>query len=155
LDEFKQIKLKKLGLSDASNLSKMLNAAGKEYSRYFIPFGFDQSSIENILIKADKDQYYGIYVSDQLAGFYMLRGFDQGYEIPSYGVWVAPKYSGLGLASLTMQHAVSLCRINGIKKLMLKVHPENTVAKTIYEKNGFNATGVDPRNSNIIYHREL
>jgi len=153
--DFRHITIEKLGPAKAEELSTLLLAADKEYSRHFIPFEFDRETIETILGQARKDQYFGVYLSGSLAGFYMLRGFDQGYEIPSYGVWIGPGSSGLGLASLTLHHALSFCRANGIKKLMLKVHPENIVAKGIYERNGFNAQGVDDKNNNIIYYKKL
>ena len=85
----------------------------------------------------------------------MLRGFDEGYEIPSYGVWISKKYSAMGLSKLTLQHAVSICKINGIKKLLLKVHPENKRAKMIYENFGFTKESVDPKNNNLIYYKDI
>ena len=36
----------------------------------------------------------------------MLRGFDEGYEIPSYGVWISSKYANKGLAKLTLQYSI-------------------------------------------------
>ena len=151
--EFKQITIEKLIPDDAKSLSELLSSADPEYSRYFIPFKYDKKTIEKILIRMVKDQYFGLYVGDLLAGFYMLRGFDQGYEIPSYGVWIGPNFSGLGLATLTLHHAFVWCRANGIATLMLKVHPDNTVAKRLYEAEGFRATSTDPGNQNIIYYR--
>lgn len=151
--EFKQITIKKLIPDDAQSLSELLNSADPEYSRYFIPFKYDKETIDNILSRTVKDQYFGLYVDNSLAGFYMLRGFDQGYDIPSYGVWIGPNFSGLGLATLTLHHAFAWCRANGIAKLMLKVHPGNVVAKSLYEAVEFIETGTDSGNQNIIYHR--
>ena len=127
----------------------------KQYSQYFIPFTFDLETISGILSKAIKDQIYGIYVEDNLAGFYMLRGFDEGYSFPSYGVWISEKYSNKGLSTFTLQHAISFCKLNSIKKIMLKVHPDNIAAKHIYEKYGFKQTGIDPKIHHLIYHKEL
>jgi len=85
----------------------------------------------------------------------MLRGFDAGYEIPSYGVWVSSKFSNNGLSRLTLYHAFAFCKLNGIKTLMLKVHPENKVAKEMYESMGFKKTGFDESNDNFIYYKNL
>jgi len=38
---------------------------------------------------------------------------------------------------------------------MLKVHPENIVAKSIYERFGFKQAGIDQKNSNLIYYKSL
>jgi RimJ/RimL family protein N-acetyltransferase len=85
----------------------------------------------------------------------MLRGFDEGYEIPSYGVWISSKFSNRGLSALTLHHAFAFCKLNGIKILLLKVHPENVVAKKLYESLGFVKIGVDERNGNFIYHKKF
>jgi len=139
----------------AAELSGLLLSAPVEYSKYFIPFAFDRLTVSKVLSQAQKDRYYGIIVAGKIAGFFMLRGFDQGYKIPSYGVWIAPQHTGKGLAELTLKHAMAVCRANDINTLMLKVHPENIVAKGIYERNGFAAVGNDEKNGNIIYHKNL
>ncbi|MBL8155080.1 MAG: GNAT family N-acetyltransferase, partial [Anaerolineae bacterium] len=92
---------------------------------------------------------------DALAGFFMLRGWDAGYDVPAYGVTIAQAYSGLGLARLSLDLSKTICRLRQVKRLMLKVHPENTVAKRLYEQAGFVQTGIDPRNANLIYHFEF
>lgn len=139
----------------AREFSELLLSAPVEYSKYFIPFSFDLLSVSKVLSQAIKDRYYGIYIGGKIAGFFMLRGFDQGYQIPAYGVWIAPQYGGKGLAELTLKQAVAICRVNGIETLMLKVHPENVIAKRLYERNGFVAVGSDENNGNMIYHKNL
>ncbi len=92
---------------------------------------------------------------ETLAGFYMLRGFDQGYRVPAYGVWIAPEYKNRGLAALTLAHAFTLCKLNGIKRMLLKVHPRNVKALRLYESMGFVRTGNDPKNGHFVYHRDF
>ncbi len=150
-----EIVVKKLGSGAAPELSQLLQNENPEYSKYFIPFDFDLLTIKTMLDRLKKDSFWGIFINDTLAGFYMLRGFDVGYEVPSYGVWIAKKFSGKGLSRLTLQHAISLCKINGVKELMLKVHPENLIAKKIYEDFGFQKTGIDLKNNNLIYNKKL
>lgn len=149
------VEIKSLYLSDAEVLSTLLSKSSPVYSKHFIPFPFDLKSIESVLSKAIKDKFYGVFVSGALVGFYMLRGFDEGYSIPSYGVWIAEEFSNKGLSTLTLQHAISFCKINSIKKIMLKVHPDNLVAKHIYEKFGFKQTGTDPKNHHLIFHKDF
>ncbi|MBT8393056.1 MAG: GNAT family N-acetyltransferase [Ignavibacteriaceae bacterium] len=151
----KTIEIKELGLRDASLISNALLKEKSEYLKHFTPFEFSVESFAKILSNAKKDRYFGIYVSDELAGFYMLRGFDEGYEIPAYGVWISSEFSNKGLSKLTLYHAFSFCKINSIKNLMLKVHPDNKIAKALYESLGFIKVGVDEKNDNIIYHKAL
>jgi len=142
--------------SDSTSiLSKKLLEESKDYIGHFIPFDFSESSIKKILNEKKLDKYFGFFINSELVGFYMLRGFDKGYEIPSYGVWISSKYSGKGLSTLTLYHAFSFCKINKIKSLMLKVHPDNSIAKNLYEKLGFKQTGFDEKNNNLIYHKTI
>ena len=139
----------------ASVLSKKLLEESKEYLKHFIPFDFSESSVKKILSEKRLDKYFGLFLKKDLIGFYMLRGFDKGYEIPSYGVWISSKYANMGLSTLTLYHAFAFCKLNGIKTLMLKVHPDNFTAKNLYEKLGFKQTGFDEKINNIIYHKSI
>ncbi|MFZ1280088.1 MAG: GNAT family N-acetyltransferase [Ignavibacteriaceae bacterium] len=147
------LEIKRLTIDHSKELSELLQSADKDYTQYFIPFVFDFEIILKILSNAIKDQYYGIFTDNKLVGFYMLRGFDEGYEIPSYGVWVAKDFSSKGISKLTLQHAISFCKINNIKKIILKVHPDNVIAKNIYESFGFIFEGVDKRIGHLIYYK--
>lgn len=147
--------IKELTAEFAKDLADKLTQEKKDYLKYFTPFEFSSTSVENILRKMRLDKYFGLFVNNELVGFYMLRGFDEGHEIPSYGVWISSEYSNSGLSKLTLYHAFAFCKLNGIKTLMLKVHPENLVAKKLYESLGFNKTGFDEKNGNYIYHKNL
>lgn len=149
------LEIKRLNINQSEELANLLMDSKQKYSQYFIPFSFDLETISEVLSKTIKDQIYGIYVEDNLVGFYMLRGFDEGYSVPSYGVWISEKYSNKGLSTFTLQHAISVCKLNSIKKIMLKVHPDNITAKHIYEKYGFKQTGIDPKIHHLIYHKEF
>ena len=151
----KNVEIKELQPEQVSTLSELILNAPEDYSKYFVPFSFKEDSITKIINDAVNDKFFGIFITDDLAGFYMLRGFDEGYDVPSYGVWISDKYSGLGLSKLTLQHAITFCNLNGIKKIMLKVHPEHTIAKNIYENFGFEQDGFDDENGNYIYHKSL
>ena len=151
----KNVEIKELQSDQASTLSALILNTPKDHTKYFTPFSFEEDSIKNIINNAVNDKCFGIFINDELVGFYILRGFDEGYDIPSYGVWISDKFSGLGLSKLTLQHAITFCKINNIKKIMLKVHPENTIAKNIYEAFGFKQEGFDDNNSNLIYYKSL
>lgn len=153
--EFKEITIRQLSLKDSRPLSDLMLSEDAGYSRYFIPFSFDYESIRSVLSNAKSDLYYGIFLANQLVGFFMLRGFDKGYEIPSYGVWITSRHSSKGLSKLSLQYTIAICKLNNIKKMMLKVHPDNLIAKDIYESFGFVYQGVDPKNKHLIYNIEL
>jgi RimJ/RimL family protein N-acetyltransferase len=150
------LEIKELTTEHASIFSKRLSEESKEYMRHFIPFAdFSEGYIKKILSEKKSDKYFGLFLKDNLIGFYMLRGFDKGYEIPSYGVWISSQYANKGLSTLTLFHAFSYCRLNNIRTLMLKVHPDNTIAKKLYEKTGFVKIGVDDNIGHLIYHKNI
>ena len=150
------LEIKELVTEHASLFSKRLSEESEEYLKHFIPFAeYSEAYLNKILSEKGLDKYFGLFLKKDLIGFYMLRGFDKGYEIPSYGVWISSKYANKGLSTLTLYHAFAFCKLNGIKTLMLKVHPDNSTAKNLYEKLGFKQTGFDEKINNIIYHKSI
>ena len=153
--KIKNLEIREIGATEGDELFKLLTSDDKSYSKYFIPFPFELEVIKNILREKKQDKFFGIFEESKLIGFYMLRGFDEGFNVPSYGVWISKSYSNKGLSTLTLYHAFAFCRLNNISKLMLKVHPQNTVAKNIYEKLGFREQGLDQKNNNLIYYKDI
>lgn len=149
------MEIRHLTAVDSAVLSSMLTSNSSRYQQYFRPFSFDQVSLEKILRNAKRDRYWGVWVGNELAGFFMLRGFDEGFEIPSYGVNISERYAGRRIGLLTLHYVISWCAIHNVNTIMLKVHPENTVAKRQYESVGFSLTGKDPKNGNLVYHFTL
>ncbi len=130
----------------------MLGAQSPAYARFFHPFGFDEETLREVLGGRRSDVYTGMYWGGRLIGFFMLRGWDQGFEVPSHGVLVDEKHSGHGLATLTLRMAKAVCKLRQSPRLMIKVHPDNQTAKKLYEGARFTMTGRDPENGNLVYH---
>src|SRR5579871_4653049 len=133
------------------DLVRLYEEAPPDYSRYFHPFTFDSPTLMRLLASRQRDLYYVVLADGEVAGYYMLRGFDEGYRTPAYGVWISPLFSGHGLARATLEHAVTVCRQLGCKDVMLKVHPQNRRAKALYERFGFRQVGADSANQNFVY----
>lgn len=151
-DGFKIIPLE---TKDAPQLSAMLRAQSPAYVRFFTPFSFDQEVLADILARQRQDIFMGIYWQDELAGFFMLRGWDEGYEAPAYGVLIDERYSGYGLTRLSLKMVKSICKLRHSPRIMLKVRPENTVAKFLFEEARFIQTGVDAASGHLVYHFDL
>lgn len=141
--------------ADAAALSGLLKSDEVGYHRYFQPFPFDATTLEKVLAEAKMDRFWGIYIDTVLIGFFMLRGLDSGYDIPSYGVYVSKGRSGRGISGLTLNFVEVWCKLNNIRKVMIKVHPENLIAKRVYEKAGALPAGTDKKNGNLVYYLSI
>ena len=53
---------------------------------FFDPFPLTDETARRLACEPRLDRYYVAEVSSELIGLSMLRGWDEGYEIPSFGV---------------------------------------------------------------------
>ena len=148
-----------LQIGDAAALSALLKSSPADYVKHFNPFSFEVDALEKLISSAKKDRLIGIEVQTgqeaELAGFYMLRGLDEGYSVPMYGVFIGHKYQSHGLGLLTLVHAEATCRLDQIDTLMLKVHPDNTRAMKLYKTHGYKTLRKDPANQNMVMEKRL
>ncbi|MEL6407859.1 MAG: GNAT family N-acetyltransferase [Chloroflexota bacterium] len=139
--------------TDTPALSALLTE-DSDYSQYFVPFANPSHDFfATLFASVEQDCYWGIFVNKALAGFCMLRGFDAGYQRPSFGVYISKAYQGSGLATLALRWCLSYCRVNQIDAVMLKVHPDNKIARHIYEVNGFVSLGTDERTGHLMMEK--
>jgi hypothetical protein len=146
--------LRPLMSGDAKTVSVMLTSQPPEYVRFFYAFGFDEAAIEAVLSRLKRDLFFGIFSDDLLVAIFMLRGWDAGYEVPSFGVLVDQKQRGYGYLQISLEVAKVVARISGASQLMAKIHPEN-MSQRGARRLGFLQTGTEVDTGNIIYHMEL
>ncbi|HEX8734984.1 MAG TPA: GNAT family N-acetyltransferase [Pyrinomonadaceae bacterium] len=150
----KSLLIRPLEPLDAASVADFMRAQPPEYSRFFYAFGADAAAIAEILSAAQADVYAGVFWQENLVGIFMLRGWDAGYDVPSFGVLIDEKYRGGAFMRLTLDAAKLICRLSGAKRLMAKIHPEN-VSPRGASRLGLHQTGVEDATGNIIYHLEL
>ena len=139
---------------DAALLSIFINQQPSEYVRFFYAFGFDEATISDMLSAVKDDVYSGVFWQENLIGVFMLRGWDAGFEIPSFGVLIDDKYRGGAFMRLTLDTAKLICRLNGTRILMAKIHPENISVKGAVRL-GFRHIGVEESTGIMIYHMDI
>lgn len=128
---------KELSVKDAPELTQFFAEQPPGYLTHFHPFSFDLETIIKQLSLKKLDCWEGVFDGAKLAGIYMLRGFDEGYKRPSFGLCIGAEYSGKGLGAAAMTRAILWCREHSVQEIMLKVHPRNKKAVHLYEKAGF------------------
>ena len=146
--------IRPLRVEDAGAVSEMLRSQSPDYARFFYAFSFETDDIAKILAARERDVYAGVYWQDELVAFFMLRGWDEGYEVPSFGVFVGEKHRGREFMKITLDVAKLICRLSGAPRLMAKIHPDN-VSPRGARRLGLVQTGVETETGNVIYHMEL
>lgn len=146
--------IRELRVEDAAAVSELLRAQPREYARFFYAFGSGEDEIARIFAARRRDIYSGVFWRGELAAFFMLRGWDAGYEVPSFGVLVDVRHRGRAFMRISLDVAKLICRLSGAKRLMAKIHPDN-VSPRGARRLGFVQTGVEPETGNVVYHMEL
>jgi len=140
--------------NDADLIAVFMRSQPPEYLRFFYAFGSDESAISHMLSAVRRNIYSGVFWQANLIGIFMLRGWDEGYEVPSFGVLIDKNYRGGAFMRLTLDTAKLICKLSGSKRLMAKIHPDN-VSPRGASRLGLHQTGIEEETGNIIYHLDL
>jgi ribosomal protein S18 acetylase RimI-like enzyme len=136
--------VRQIGAEDEGQLftlfQTMSGTSGLE--RQFHPHPFDRATASMIATEPGSDVYFGFFQEGDLLGYAMLRGWNEGYEVPSFGVAVAPMHQGRGIGGRLLRACLDEARARGAQRVMLKVHPENSRALKWYLSAGFARAGV-------------
>jgi len=103
----------------------------------FHPHPFTAQGARAIAEHGGRDLYLGQFLGDRLVGYGLLRGWDEGYETPSLGIYLSADARGLGLAKALMEDLHQRARENGAEKVRLKVYKDNVRAVNLYERLGY------------------
>ncbi len=105
-----------------------------EYTKDFLPHPFNAENAKRICEYQGKDMYYSILLDgEDIIGYCMLRGWDEGYEIPSVGLCVLKEYQRKGLGRLLLNFLEVVSKSEGASEVMLKVKKDNEIAKRLYK----------------------
>lgn len=115
-----------------------LAAAGDEL--HFHPHPLDRAAAHAVAHHAGEDGYYLLVAEGAVAGYGMLRGWDDGYDVPSLGIALRPAARGRGLARLFMQLLHDEAAARGARSVRLTVYPDNEPALRLYRSLGYRFT---------------
>jgi len=114
---------------------RVLDEAGD--ADFFLPHPFTKEAVERILLTARKDLYYVLAEGTEVLGYGMLRGWDEGYAIPSLGVAIHPRFRGKGFGRVFMYFLGAAAKCRGASRIRLRVKVQNTAAAKLYESLGY------------------
>ncbi|HJT46197.1 MAG TPA: GNAT family N-acetyltransferase [Chthoniobacterales bacterium] len=82
--------------------------------------------------------FYCVMLQDNKAiGYGMLRGWDDGYDIPSLGIALDPSARGQGNSRILMKFLHDAAKERGAAKVRLKVDSKNRPAIELYRSLGY------------------
>ncbi|MEO7634580.1 MAG: GNAT family N-acetyltransferase [Sphingomicrobium sp.] len=147
--------LRPLTPADAAIAAGLLADQPADYLKYFHPFGADEMTIAETLGARDRDVYSGLFLGGALICIFMLRGWDAGFTIPSFGLVVAANRRGREVLTVALEAAKLTARLAGAERIMCKVHPENLAGTRGALRLGFVPASQEPDTGNVVYYLDL
>ena len=111
-------------------------ARGGDYAN-FHPHPLTADEAEARCSYRGRDLYYVAVDGQEVLGYGMLRGWDEGFEIPSLGIALSAKARGAKLGEAFMAFLHAAARRQGAKRVRLKVQRDNIRAIKLYERVGY------------------
>jgi len=105
--------------------------------RYFHPHPFTRDQVNHIVEFDGDDLYFALLKGSDIFGYGMLRGWDEGFVIPSLGIIIRKNMRGKGFGKLLMHFLHVIAKERGADQVRLKVYPDNLNAINLYESMGY------------------
>jgi ribosomal protein S18 acetylase RimI-like enzyme len=156
------IRLKNIQPEDLETLSDFFagnNVPGITDS--FTPFPLTPETAEWIACQPHRDRFYLAFDGNTPVGFSMLRGWDEGYSIPSFGIFIDHRQHGHGFGRELLALTVGEAKNLGCEKVRLSVYASNPAACRIYRDLGFveaeriSITHLGQKDQKIVMVKEL
>ena len=109
----------------------------EKYDQWFHPHPFTKEYTEKITTYTGKDLYYAMISANTVIGYGMLRGWDEGYTIPSLGIAMHPQHANKGYGKIFMGFLHFIAKANHAPAIRLTVYITNTHAINLYSNLGY------------------
>jgi [ribosomal protein S18]-alanine N-acetyltransferase len=132
------VRLAALTPADEDALAGLFAAnAVPDVVRWFDPFPLDPQTARRLTHATGRDRYYGVWLDGELAGLAMLRGWDEGYDVPSYGVLVDRARHGQGIGGAATRLALEQAARLGSTEVRVTVHDDNERSLRLFASSAF------------------
>lgn len=123
----------------------MAKALGLFFSRlvvdgeqeYFHPHPLTKDMAWQIAHYQGADIYTVVWNGKSVMGYGLLRGWEEGYSVPSLGIALDCSLRGAGVAASYMMYLHAIARNRGASQIRLKVYKHNIPAVRLYERLGY------------------
>jgi ribosomal-protein-alanine N-acetyltransferase len=106
-------------------------------SQHFHPHPFSRAFAKEIACYRGSDLFCVACAEDRILAYGMLRGWDDGYDVPSLGLYVSGVVRGVGVGRLMLEYLHTTARLRGCSAVRLSVYRDNLVARSLYESAGY------------------
>ena len=132
------VQLIRIGPSQAAALTRLFTrSAGTDTARQFDPFPLNEQTARMIAQRPHADLYFAGESNGELIGMTMLRGWEEGYETPSFGILVDRAHRGRGVGRRMTELTIEQARAAGCARVRLSVYASNRRAHGLYQRLGF------------------
>lgn len=136
----RQMRFEAIGAHHAHLLADLLPSID---STYFRPHQMTADGAARIVRLHGRDRYLLGIVHGEAIAYGMLRGWDEGYPIPSLGIGVRKNAVRMGYGRAMMLALHEAARTSGASTVRLRVNPENVAALSLYRSMGYRYAGVE------------
>jgi GNAT superfamily N-acetyltransferase len=105
--------------------------------RTFNPFPMTGETARRIALEPRRDRYYGAFLADSIVALSMLRGWDEGFDVPSFGIIVDHRFHNRGIGAALTDYTVEAARRLNCARVRLSVYASNPAAVHVYASHGF------------------
>ena len=107
--------------------------------RLFHPHPFTHDTVAALATPGREDEYVVVTAGRQgpVVAYGMLRGWEEGFAVPSLGVAVDRQWRGIGLGRRLVAHLHAVAASRGASAIRLKVYRSNTTAVALYRSFGY------------------
>jgi [ribosomal protein S18]-alanine N-acetyltransferase len=105
--------------------------------RWFHPHPLTRGYAQELGSYAGRDVYVLMVEGRKVLGYGMLRGWDEGFEVPSLGIAISPAHKGRGLGRKLMAYLHEAAVARGAATIRLTVDESNLAAVRLYTSLGY------------------
>jgi len=108
-----------------------------EIVKTFNPFPMTSETAKKIACTPRRDHYYGAFLDERIIGLSMLRGWDEGYTVPSFGIMVDHRFHSKGVGKRMLDYTIQQAVRLDCQHVRLSVFASNRTAVYLYASRGF------------------
>ena len=154
LEATQALEAQRIGSEHDQCLSRFFESLDEQgVGRYFHPHPFDSPTARRLANYQGQDLYYVFTWRGVIVAYGMLRGWDEGYDVPSLGLVVHREFRGMGLGRAMMEFLHASARLRGAGRIRLKVYAANVQAVDLYRSMGYEFRGEE--NGQLVAFLEL